>query len=383
MLLKYNGRLNLCKVRMKMALVGNGSGEARRENFAKIRPLCHNGPMDARQKKLIIFFFVICLLALLSPWLRRPISSADAPATTGPRQSFLRDVNYYVVDKLGRAEFFLATDELQWDLATNARSAVPAHGQIFRVMDDPIQFAAEEASIEADTGTITLQGQAALNTTDSSLAAHTILYNQKKSLVQALGEVKSWKILPKTKDRLSISAPSATGDVAQQDFAYTQGVEGEITFKRKYLAPVFFKAQEVQFKRQQMLVHLQDQVELAHKNVKVSAWQGEIYLANYHDGGAYYTLSHNVHLRETNPPQKNYKHGKTARKDVGRQAFAEQLEGWPREGKIVLTGLPKLMQDNSLIKGRKVTLYQDRELVEVEDATSGLKLNDSEAIPES
>ncbi|MBP5296134.1 MAG: hypothetical protein J6Y94_02245, partial [Bacteriovoracaceae bacterium] len=301
----------------------------------------------------------------------------DTPASSGPRQSTLQEVNYYVIDQQGRAELFLQTEQLQWDLTTNAWAARPANGQIFRVMEDPIHYSAGQASFDPQQTSIVLHGQASLTTTDASLAAQQISYEQREGIVEATGEVTSWKILPKTQDRLALRAPAAYGDLAKQDFAYTQGVEGEVKFKRAYLAPVFFKAREVQFKRRPMVALLQDQVELAHKNVKVSAWQGEIRFGNYHEGGAYYTLGHNVHLVETSGGDSRHKSRK-GWAGINRQAFAEQLEGWPREGKIVLTGLPKLMQDNSLIKGRKVTLYQDRELVEVEDATSGLKLGDPE-----
>ena len=337
--------------------------------------------MDRQQKKLILIFFGLILAALLSPWLRRPMAEGDTSKAAKSRLSVLTGVNYYVIDSQGRAELFLATDRLRLDLAKSRWQAAPAKGQIFRVMDDPIQYTAEEVSFNEE-GQIELRGAAALTTTDASLAAAQISYDQKKSFVQAMGDVQSWKIIPKTQDRLAMTAPVASGDLAQQDFSYAQGVKGEITFKRTYLAPVYFQAREVQFKRPQMLVQLQDQVELAHKNVKVTAWQGEIHLANYHEGGAYYTLGHNVHLVEKEVAEPKRKHRKGL-KGLNRQAFAEQLEGWPREGKIILTGLPKLMQDNSLIKGRKVTLYQDRELVEVEDATSGLKLNEPEAAPET
>jgi len=323
--------------------------------------------MDSHQKKLIAFFFVLCTLTLLAPLINSSPQVTSSPTTHGPRQSTLQGVHYYVLNKLGHAQFLLATTTLKWDMDNDEVLAQPANGQIFQVLDDPITFKAAHLDWVENGAKVVLQEAAELTTPDARLAADRIVYKKATSTVQALGQVDSWKLLPKTGDQISIKAPVAAGDLAKQNFTYTQGVAGEIKFKRTYLAPVNFQAQEVAFTRPKMLITMQDEVELRHKNVQINAWQGEIFLENYHQGLQYYSLDHNVHLVETAP-------GRGGQKKIVRQAYAEQLDGWPREGKIVLTGMPQLLQDNSLIKGRKVTFYQNKELVEVEDATTGLQL---------
>ena len=323
--------------------------------------------MDPRQKKLIAFFFILCGLTFIAPWINSGPPPANAPSAQGPRMSTLHGVDYFVLNSLGNAQFFLQTKELKWDLANEAAQAMPAAGQIFQVVDDPISFSAVRLDWLQAGNQVVLSEQAQLTTPDARLAAEQISYERSSSLVKAVGQVDSWKLMPKTGDQITITAPLATGDLAKENFTYNQGVVGSIKFKRAYLAPVNFQAREVAFARPKMLIQLQDEVELRHKNVQINAWQGEIFLENYHQGLQYYSLGHNVHLVETTL-------GKRGQKVITRQAYAEQLDGWPREGKIVLTGMPKLLQDNSLIKGRKVTFYQNKELVEVEDATTGLQL---------
>ena len=57
-----------------------------------------------------------------------------------------------------------------------------------------------------------------------------------------------------------------------------------------------------------------------------------------------------------------------------RRAYSEKLEGYMSQGKIVLTGAPRVEQGDDLIKGYQITLRENVELVEVEEAQSSFKL---------
>ena len=59
-----------------------------------------------------------------------------------------------------------------------------------------------------------------------------------------------------------------------------------------------------------------------------------------------------------------------------RKAFAEKLEGFAQDEKMILTGYPKVIQGEDVIKGNVIHLYQQNEVVEVLDNDSSFKLKE-------
>jgi len=59
---------------------------------------------------------------------------------------------------------------------------------------------------------------------------------------------------------------------------------------------------------------------------------------------------------------------------VLRKAFGERLEGFTSLDRLVLTGYPKVYQEGDVIKGNKITLRINNEVVEVDDANTRFKL---------
>ena len=57
-----------------------------------------------------------------------------------------------------------------------------------------------------------------------------------------------------------------------------------------------------------------------------------------------------------------------------RKAFAEKLEGVMSEDRIILTGFPRVLQGGDVIKGSRITLIENNELVEAEDANTNFEL---------
>lgn len=59
---------------------------------------------------------------------------------------------------------------------------------------------------------------------------------------------------------------------------------------------------------------------------------------------------------------------------IERRAFSEKLEGIVKEQKIVLTGYPKLIQEKDVIKGNKITFFENSEIIVVDDSSSSFIL---------
>jgi len=58
----------------------------------------------------------------------------------------------------------------------------------------------------------------------------------------------------------------------------------------------------------------------------------------------------------------------TERATFERKAFSEKLEGISSEEMVILTGYPKVYQLDDFIKGNKIILRENNEVVEVDDA---------------
>lgn len=100
---------------------------------------------------------------------------------------------------------------------------------------------------------------------------------------------------------------------------------------------------------------------------KALAGKAEVFLENYNKKLKYYALYDDIRLQEELSLSDGSK--------VTRKAYAEKLEGFNAERKIVLSGTPKVIQGRDIIKGYKVTLREDVELVEVEDSSSSFQMN--------
>jgi lipopolysaccharide export system protein LptA len=57
-----------------------------------------------------------------------------------------------------------------------------------------------------------------------------------------------------------------------------------------------------------------------------------------------------------------------------RNAFAERLEGFGREEKMVLSGAPRVEMGKDVVKGYRITIRENVDLIEVDDALSDVEV---------
>lgn len=112
-------------------------------------------------------------------------------------------------------------------------------------------------------------------------------------------------------------------------------------------------------------VEMKGNVTFKKGNLDASSNQGTLFLENYNKKLKYYSLSDDVKLQETLSLNG---------KPVMRKAFAEKLEGIISEKKVILTGLPKVFQEKDVIKGNRITIRENIETVEIDDANTNITL---------
>ena len=89
------------------------------------------------------------------------------------------------------------------------------------------------------------------------------------------------------------------------------------------------------------------------------------FLENYNNTLKYFALYDDVKVKEVLNLQG---------REVIRKAFSEQLEGFPGKSKVILTGYPKVIQEDDTIVGNKIILRWNNEVLEIIDANSNLKV---------
>ena len=192
----------------------------------------------------------------------------------------------------------------------------------------------------------------------SQISAEQIRYDGQRGSFHAQGNVnsKSW-------------GPSGGQVVMRSQFAqgrpregYLRSwgqVRGQVVRKRSFEQGLHFSSNEIRLELGKQVLRLQGDVALKRRNLEIQARRGEIYLANRNKKLKYYVLSDDVRLKETGA-------------GPGREGYGEKLEGYVKERKLVLSGSPRVVQKRNVIRGRLITLYEDTDVVQVDDSATTL-----------
>ncbi len=193
--------------------------------------------------------------------------------------------------------------------------------------------------------------------------------NQQKIIAE--GKIHTTSIIHKNK---SITFEKNTLDLYSQKviflaeenlLEYSGFVHGKIKRVKSYEQSVDIATDFLQLNGNEGLIDLKGNVKLKKEQFFGEANNGQVYLENYNKKLKYYTLYDDVKLKETI---------KLPNREIERRAFAEKLEGHMSERKVILTGFPKVLQENDVIKGNRIVLRENASTIEIDDANSSLIL---------
>ena len=93
--------------------------------------------------------------------------------------------------------------------------------------------------------------------------------------------------------------------------------------------------------------------------MSLAATDGEVFLDNYYTDSLYFILTGDVKFRE----------GSTF-------GVAERVDGFNDDKRIVLTGYPRVFQNENNIRGSKITVRHNNMFIEVDDVKADVLLED-------
>lgn len=291
----------------------------------------------------------------------------DNGADSGSRvtdESFFKGVNYYV-QKDNQPQMKLKASEVTINSTTGFTFFFDPTGEAYTADGEPINYSGSKGIYNQKQGSLWINETVEVTLRKSSVKSDRMIYNLGQDQLETIGNVKTKSISEKNGDTIYIEADRAISWPKKQQSRYTGHVSGKIERKRAYEAPVFFESDKLYLNMEEMMVSLNDEVYLKKQPFKATSHRGEIYLENYNKKLKYFVLNDDVKLEE-----KVVLGGSS----YIRKAYAEKLEGVTAEDKIILTGFPKVYQQSDVIKGNRIILRENNEVVEVDDANTNIIL---------
>ncbi len=244
----------------------------------------------------------------------------------------------------------------------HARGSVSSNYSEYELESDELIFDRKNETVEASGGVRTKYKGYNLNCEEGK-------YDLKTKKFVGSGQVETNSRHSISGDRVKIKSDEIVAYPEEKRSTVKGNVSGSIQRKRKYEGKVTFKADEISADLNKEKIELNSNVELKRNNVTVTANQSKIFVQNYNKRLSYYELNGNVVIKQ------RLKDPKTMKK-YNRMAYAEKLEGYAREKKIVLTGTPRVESKNNIVRGSKIIIKENANLVEVLDSNALINTNE-------
>ena len=169
----------------------------------------------------------------------------------------------------------------------------------------------------------------------------------------------------KSRDYVTISADSMRSMPSAQITSFRGNVSGSMQRKKKYEGKLSFSSATMDLDGEKSLALLDGGVRLIRQSYDITAGKAEMFLDNYNKNLKYFVLNDDVKMTEkVEGPE-----GVQVRK-----AFAEKLEGYGREEKMILSGAPRVEIGKDVIKGYRITIRENVDFVEIDDAMSDVQV---------
>ncbi|MBF0312576.1 MAG: LPS export ABC transporter periplasmic protein LptC [Oligoflexia bacterium] len=314
-------------------------------------------------------------------------TSSEAPKSKSLDHRF-NDVHYYV-QKSKKPSLYLNAKELRINQQENTASFDYPKGIAYGNDGRSISYSANRGKIQLNNNNLDLYDNVYLYDDSSEIRSNIAKYTPENDYFEAIDNVRSKTITEKTKDKIYVNSNKAISWPQKKLIHYLGNVDGHIDRHLPYEPGIYFKSNKLFADANALYVELLENVYVKRATVEGRALRGEIFLDNYNKKLKYYALYDDVKLIERIPKKESNESTSTevasssantnTKKEnfIERRAYAEKLEGIVKEGKIVLTGYPKVIQEKDVVKGNKITFYENTELVEVDDTNSNLILKES------
>jgi lipopolysaccharide export system protein LptA len=320
---------------------------------------------------IIIFAYVLMNLFIVFSALRNKAEDNQAkaqPGTLAPEFTEIEDLNYFHL-KNGIPQMSLSAIKMHSLGEEVAEFVEPKGVYNYEQKDKTIKYQANAGTYRKEKELLILVGEVRILSDEAEYLAEKIKYFFKKDLILAEGGVTFKGLDLKTKDQIEIHSDLMEANPEMQFSRFSGKVHGSLQRKKKYEGRMTFESRELQIEGEKSLAHLEGEVMLKRQSYLITAGKADIFLENFNKSLKYFVFNDDVKVTETLQSPK----GTTFRK-----AYAERLEGFGREQKMVLSGAPKVEHGEDVVKGYRITIRENMDLIEVDDAMSDMQMKRDE-----
>lgn len=289
-----------------------------------------------------------------------------------PEFTIIKTLEYFSL-KDGIPQMSLAAESMQSQGDSLAEFFYPKGVYNYQQKKESIKYKAERGTYQKNKDLLFLERSVEISSSDSQYYADQIDYYISKDFVIGAGNVKFIGEDLQSKDMIQVESNRMNAWPGQKIAHFTGDVRGTMTRAKKYEGKMDFRSHQLNMDGINSLAHLEGDVWLKRGTQQVTSGKADIYMENYNKELKYFVLNDDVKVTE----KLSTPDGITERK-----AFAERLEGFGREQKMVLSGAPRVEQGADVIKGYRITIRENVDLVEVDDAMSDMKVKKKEKTEE-
>ncbi|HXH75780.1 MAG TPA: LptA/OstA family protein [Bacteriovoracaceae bacterium] len=329
--------------------------------------------MKIRDPRSIIIILVYAaanaaILLLSFSQIAPEVTTVNAGKAIAPENTIIQDMDYFTLKK-GVPEISLSAEEMISRGETWAEFKLPKGVYNYQQKKESIRYQAMHGQYEKDSGLLVLTDKVKVTSSDSEYYADKVHYYFDKDLVLGNGNVKFTGEDLKSKDNVIVESDKMEAHPEQKLGTFTGRVRGSMSRQKKFEGKTDFTSQLLRLTGAESLAHLEGDVWMKRDSYVITAGKADMYLENYNKSLKYFVLNDDVKVTEKLVTPEGVVH---------RKAFSERLEGFGREEKMVLSGAPRVETGSDVIKGYRITIRENVDLIEVDDAMSDVKVKREE-----
>lgn len=289
-----------------------------------------------------------------------------------PEFTEIEKLDYFHL-KAGVPEMSLAAEKMRSMGEEIAEFTGPNGVYNYKEKNELISYRADQGSYKKRKEVLSMNGDVVITAKDGMYHADEMDYFFKKDLVRGKGNIQFEADDPKSYDHIKITSKKMEASPYQKLSKFQGDVNGEIIRKKKYEGKMDFSSDQFILEGNQSLAHLEGDVRMKRGTYVVTSGKADIYLENYNKSLKYFVLNDDVKVTSKIQTPEGIQE---------RKAFSERLEGFGAEQKMVLSGAPRVEMGKDVIKGYRITIRENVEMIEVDDAMSDVQLKKSPKVKE-
>ena len=318
-----------------------------------------------RLNLVYLFYFFIAFLTTIN--LVHEVTEDDSRKVrkkTPPEQNSFFENSFLSTFKPEASNVNLFSKKLIDQKSTNKIFLSSPRGDIGN--ESVMSFEGEFGVIDKANNSLRLNEKVKLEKEESIAFAQYLLVNYKTNEALAYGNVRS---STRGKFRtVNIKSNSVKMFKDESQVLYRGNVSGQITSEGKSsFDRIKFKSNLLTLDDVEKIIFLDGEASITRGSSVINALTGNIWLDSYSSGVKYFSMNDDVELTDGFINSKG--------KPVVRKSFSERLEGFSEEEKLVLSGFPQVEQEGDIIKGNKMIIREEQEMIEIINTNSQFNLD--------